>query len=192
MLPAGIRHLVARMIQACFIVGLLAMFSYAAGLHNVLRMKSPAAGAWWNAHEFYFMEGAATALGLLVALRVGMRLAEGTDSIRYLAIAALALDAALLMPLTFLCADIARIGADGGAIVAPNRMAGFAGFATGKLLDKLLMAGDYVLKTAAFGFLLGLALFGALLVIAIVGAERGGAAISTPRRPIDDEAATKS
>ena len=180
MLPAGIRHLVARLIQACFIVGLLAMFSYAAGLHNVLRMKSPAAGAWWNAHEFYFMEGAATALGLLVALRVGMRLAAEADSIRYLAIAALALDAALLMPLTYLCADIARIGADDGAIVAPNRMAGFAGFATGKLLDKLLMAGDYVLKTAAFGFLLGLALFGALLVIAIVSAERGGAAISTP------------
>jgi hypothetical protein len=180
MLPAGIRHLVARMIQACFIVGLLAMFSYAAGLHNVLRMKSPAAGAWWNAHEFYFMEGAATALGLLVALRVGMRLAAEADSIRYMAIAALALDAALLMPLTYLCADIARIGTDGGAILAPNRMAGFAGFVTGKLLDKLLLAGVYVLKTTAFGFLLGLALFGAVLVIAIGSAERGGAALSTP------------
>jgi hypothetical protein len=58
-------------------------------------------------------------------------------------------------------------------------MAGFAGFMTGKLLDKLLLAGVYVLKTTAFGFLLGLALFGAVLVIAIVSAERG-VAISTP------------
>jgi hypothetical protein len=178
-LPMGIRHLVGRLVQASFIVGLLAMYSYATEYHNVLRMKSPAAGAWWNVHEFYFMEGAATAFGLLVALRIGVRLAAEADSIRYMAIAALALDAALLMPLTYLCADIARIGANGGAIVAPNRMAGFAGFMTGKLLDKLLLAGVYVLKTTAFGFLLGLALFGAVLVIAIVSTERGGAAIST-------------
>jgi hypothetical protein len=180
MLPEGIRRLVGRLLEACFIVGLLAMYSYAVEYHNTLRMKSPAAGAWWNAHEFYFMEGTATALGLLMALRVGVRLAAEADSIRYLAISALALDAALLIPLTYLCADVARIGADGGAIVALDRMARFAGFEGGKLLDKLLTAGDYVLKTAAFGFLLGLALFGAVLVVAILSAERSGAAIKSP------------
>jgi len=175
MLPAGMRQLIARLIQACFIVGLLALFSYAVGLHNVIRMKAPSAGAWWNAHEFYFMEGAATALGLLVALRVGVRLAAEADRLRYLAIVALALEAALLTPLTYLCARLARIGADGGAIFAPSRMAAFAGFETARLLAKLLMAAVYFLKTAAFGFLLGLALFGAVLVGAIVSARSGGA-----------------
>ena len=173
------RHLIARLIQVCLIVGLLAMFSYASGLHNLVRMKAPGAGAWWNAHEFYFMEGAATALGLLVALRVGLRLAAEADRSRYLATITLALEAALLMPLTYLCARVARIGADGGAIVAPNRMAALAGFETAKLLDKALIAGLYFLKTVAFGFLLGLALFGAVLVGAIMSARSGGASIET-------------
>jgi hypothetical protein len=128
------RRLIGRLTQLCCIVGLLAMFSYAVGLHSVVRMKAPAAGAWWNAHEFYFMEGAATALGLLVALRVGVRFAAVAASIRYLAPVALALEAALLLPLTRLCARVARFGADGGAIVAPNRMAAYAGFESGKKL----------------------------------------------------------
>jgi hypothetical protein len=171
------RHLIGRLIQACLIVGLLAMFSYAVGLHNVVRMKAPAAGAWWNAHEFYFMEGAATGFGLLVALRVGVRFAAEAASMRYLATITLALEAALLIPLTHLCARVARIGADGGAIVAPNRMAAFAGFETAKLLDKLLIAALYFLKTVAFGFLIGLALFGAVLVGVIVNSRSGGASI---------------
>lgn len=165
--------------QASLIVGLLAMFSYAAGLHNVVRMKTPVAGAWWNAHEFYFMEGAATAFGLLVALRVGLRFAAEAARLRYLAIVALSLETALLMPLTGLCARVARIGADGGAIVAPNWIAAYAGFETGKLLDKLLMAAVYFLKTVAFGFLLGLALFGVVLVGVIVSAQSTGASVDS-------------
>ena len=179
MLPAGMRHLMGRLIQASFVIGLLATFSYAAGLHNVVRMKAPAAGAWWNAHEFYFMEGAATAFGLLVALRVGARLVAGADPPRYLTAITLALEAALLMPLTYLCARVARIGADGGSIVAPNRIAAFTGFERGRLLDKLLIAVLYFLKTAAFGFLIGLALFGAVLVGAILSAHGGGASVET-------------
>ena len=171
------RQLIGRLTQACVIVGLLAMLSYASGLHNAVRMKAPDAGAWWNAHEFYFMEGAATALGLLVALRVGVRVAAEAASTRYLAPVPLALEAALLMPLTHLCARVARIGADGGAIVAPDRMAAYAGFESGKMLDKLLIAALYFLKTVAFGFLIGLALFGAVLVAAIVSARSGGASI---------------
>jgi hypothetical protein len=171
------RHLIARLIQASVLIGLLAMFSYASGLHNVVRMRAPAAGAWWNAHEFYLMEGAATALGLLVALRVGVRFAAEAVSIRYLAPVALALESTLLMPLTHLCARVARIGADGGAIVAPNRMAAYAGFESGKMLDKLLIAALYFLKTVGFGFLLGLALFGAVLAGAIMSARSDSASI---------------
>jgi hypothetical protein len=171
------RHLIARLIQASVLIGLLAMYSYVSGLHNVMRMRAPAAGAWWNAHEFYFMEGAATALGLLIALRVGVRFAAEAASIRYLAPVALALEAALLLPLTRLCARVARIGAEGGAIVALNRMAAYAGFESGKMLDKLLITALYFLKTVGFGFLLGLAIFGAVLVGAIISARSDGASI---------------
>jgi hypothetical protein len=184
-----LRHLVARLIQVCVVVGLLATFSYASGLHNVVRMRAPAAGAWWNAHEFYLMEGAATALGLLVALRVGVRFAAEGASLRYLAPVTLVLEAALLMPLTRLCARVARIGADGGAIVAPNLMAAYAGFVSGKMLDKLLIAALYFLKTMGFGFLLGLALFGAVLAGAIASARSGGASIDA--RDVRSSAATR-
>jgi hypothetical protein len=169
------RHLIARLIQLCFIIGLLAMVSYASGLHNVVRMRAPAAGAWWNAHEFYLMEGAATALGLLAALRIGVRVAAEAGSIRYLVPVTLALETVLLIPLTHLCARVARIGADGGAIIVPNRMAAYVGFESGKMLDKLLIAALYFLKTMSFGFLLGLALFGAVLVGAMMSARTGSA-----------------
>jgi hypothetical protein len=184
------RQLIGRLIQASVVIGLLAMFSYASALHNMVRMKAPAAGAWWNAHEFYFMEGSATALGLLVALRVGVRFAAEAASIRYLAPVTLALEAALLMPLTHLCARVARIGADGGAIVAPTRMAAYAGFESAKMLDKLLIAALYFLKTVGLGFLLGLALFGALLAGAIVSERSGGA--STDSRNTRSSAASQS
>jgi hypothetical protein len=174
------RHLVVRLIQVSLLVGLLAMFSYAAGLHNMVRMKAPAAGAWWNAHEFYFMEGAATAFGLVVALLIGLRLVAGTGRLRRLAAIMLASEAALLIPLTHLCARVARIGADGGAIVASNRMAAYAGFESAKMLDKLLIAALYFLKTVAFGFLIGLAAFGAVLVGAIMTAQGDGASVDAP------------
>jgi hypothetical protein len=178
------RRLIGRLTQLCCIVGLLAMFSYAVGLHSVVRMKAPAAGAWWNAHEFYFMEGAATAFGLLVALRVGVRFAAEAARLRYLATIALVLEAALLIPLTYLCARIARIGADGGAIIAPSRIAAYAGFESGKMLDKLLIAALYFLKTAAFGFLLGLALFGIVLVGALVSGESSDSSIVKQKNEI--------
>ena len=55
------------------------MFSYAAELAQHGADKSAGCGRLWNAHEFYFMEGAATAFGLLVALLIGLRLVAGTS-----------------------------------------------------------------------------------------------------------------
>lgn len=173
MRSAGVRKLIRRLIEAACFVGFVATVSYGAEAHNVLRAMAPAAGAWWNAHEFYLMEGSATALGLLAAIRVGLRFAAESEPAGALAAATLVLDAVLLVPLTHLCADVARVGADGVA-VAQGRMAGYAGFAAGRFLDKLLTAGVYFLKTAAFGFLLGLALFGAVLAGVIVGAGGAG------------------
>jgi len=162
------RKLLARLSQLSMVVGFFALLSDASGLHGVLRMRAPAAGAWWNAHAFYFMEGAATALGLLLALWIGVRLAAEADRLKYPAPIALAFEAALLLPQTHLCARIARIGADGTPIVAPGTIAGFTGFETGRFLGKLLIAAAYFFKTLAFAFLFGQALFGAVLAGAIL------------------------
>ncbi len=171
-IPA-IRRLLRYLTEASVLVGVLSTLSYASGFHGVLRAMAPAAGAWWNRYEFHFMEGAATALGLLIALRLGLRLAEAATG-RRPALAALALDALLVVPLTHLCAAAARVGADSVAPVAPGRIASFAGYAGGRMLDKLLIAGVYFLKTAGFAFLIGLGLFGAVLVVASVSARSGG------------------
>ena len=48
------------------------------------------------------------------------------------------------------------------------------------MLDKLLIAALYFLKTVAFGFLIGLAAFGAVLVGAIMTAQGGGASVDAP------------
>jgi hypothetical protein len=168
--------MIALLSQASLVVGLMAALSYGAKLHTAVRMRAPAAGAWWNAHEFYLMEGAATALGLLLALRIGLRLAVEADRLCYPAAVTLALDAALLLPLSSLCARLARIGADGDTVVVPDRIAAFVGFAPDKLFDNLLTVSLYFVKTAAFASLLGLALFAAVLVGAIVCPSRHGAA----------------
>ncbi len=181
---AGIRRLLRYPTEASFVVGILSTFSYAAEFHNVLRAIAPAAGAWWNRYEFHFMEGAATALGLLIALRVGLRFAEAAAS-RRLALAALALDAVLVVPLTHLCAAAARVGADATGAVAPGRIASFAGYVGGRLLDKLLIAGVYFVKTVGFAFLLGLGLFGAVLVVAIVSARSRGPIEAVQPSPAD-------
>jgi len=179
------RCLIALLSQASLVVGLLAALSYGAELHTAVRMRAPAAGAWWNAHEFYLMEGGATALGLLLALRIGLRLAAEADRLRYPAVVTLALNAALLLPLSSLCSRAARIGVDGDVAVVPDRIAAFAGFAPSKLFDNLLTAGLYFVKTAAFASLLGLALFGTVLAGAMVRASRHGAT-GLDSQPDDD------
>jgi hypothetical protein len=180
----GVRRLIRRLIEGSLLIGVVSTFSYATELHNVLRAMAPAAGAWWNQYEFHFMEGAATALGLLIALRIGLRFAE-TELGRRLALAALVLDAVLVAPLTHLCAAAGRVGADGTGAVATSRIASFAGYADGKLLDKLLIAGVYFLKTAAFGFLLGLGLFGAMMVGVIASARGSGRIAVAQPSPAD-------
>jgi hypothetical protein len=159
----GIRRFIGRLILASLVIGFLSTLSYATPLHDLLRRISPHAAAWWYASEFYFMEGAATALGLLVALQVGLRLAADAEVGRRLAIAALILDAVLIVPLTNLCARVARIGSGAEATASTGRLIERFGFVTAKILDMVLAAGVYFLKTAGFGFLLGLGLVGAVM-----------------------------
>lgn len=173
----GIRRLIHYLVEGSVLIGVVSTISYAGEGHNALRAVAPAAGAWWNRYEFHFMVGAATALGLLFALRAGLRLIEA-DLHRNLALATLVLDAVLLMPLSRLCAAAARTGADGTGGAAASGIASFAGVAGDKHLDKLLIASVYFLKTVGFGFLLGLGLFAAVLV-GVIARARGDGRIET-------------
>ena len=63
------------------LIGLIAAASYAMGATIALRVAMPALGAWLDAHQFYLMEGGATAFGLIVGIRIGRRCAAGGTSI---------------------------------------------------------------------------------------------------------------
>lgn len=170
------------LIGGSLLVGIVSTLSYGAQIQNLMRMVAPGAGAWWSDYQFYFMAGSATAVGLLVALRVGLRFVD-PESARRGALVSLALDAVLILPLTHLCTIVARVGAHGGSVVVQNAIASFVGYTIAKRLDMLIVAGTYFLKTAAFGFLLGLGLFGAILAGVILTAHGGdGIAGAEPPR----------
>lgn len=178
-----IRRLIRNLLEVSLLVGIISTLSFGAEIQNLLRAMAPGVGAWWSDYQFYFMAGAATAFGLLAALRLGLRLVD-PESHRRLALAALALDAMLIVPLSDLCAAVARVDA-GGSVVTFSRFASFAGYAGGKLVDKLIVAGVYFLKIAAFGFLFGLALFGAVMVMLIFSPNGGGRIASAQASQVD-------
>jgi len=67
--------LLERLTFLALLIGLVTAASYALGTTTALRIFKPATGAWLEVHQFYLMEGSATALGLIIGIRVGRRLA---------------------------------------------------------------------------------------------------------------------
>ena len=177
------RRLIRVLIEASVLVGVVSTLSYATEVHNLLRAQAPVAGAWWYAYEFYFMEGAATALGLLIALCVGLRFGAAAEVWRRLAIITLVLDAVLLVPLTYMCTRVARVGADAVGLVGSDRLIGILGFVPGEFLGKILMAGAYFLKTAGVGFLLGIALVAVVMAALMSMQGRQGSTETVSTNP---------
>lgn len=151
------------------VIGLAALVSYSQGAHIALRYFAPAGGAWWNRHEFWLMEGSATLLGLLAGIRFTARLVDDSRLARRAAAGALITALLLLLPLTRLCANVARLG--WGVASAREWFVARAGYESGIRLDRFFMAGAYFLKTAGFATLVGLALMAAALV-AVMLTER--------------------
>jgi len=154
-------------------VGLLSIVSYATGAAILLRMAQPKLGASWDANQFYFMEGAATALGLLIAIRLGRRLISesetATRSTMWTGIAA----AVVFAPLIHLCSTAARLGPEAFGFGAQNWVIGRTGYEVGKQLDKVLIAGIYFLKTTCLALIAGLALVA--IVVAVIFVSGAGA-----------------
>jgi len=154
--------------------GIVATLSYATGAATVLRIIDPSYGAWWDAHQFHLMEGAATALGLLIGIRIGLRFVADAEVRSRSAIAAFVLALLALAPMLYVCSSVARLGWRASSGATESRIIGYAGYGGGKQLDKVLIAGVYFLKTTGFALLAGLAL--TAIVTAAAAASIGGAA----------------
>src|SRR5260370_18764085 len=70
-MPKRTPALLGRLTLLAAFVGVISTLSYAVSAPMAIRQVNPDFGAWWDLNQFYFMEGAATALGLLVGIRIG-------------------------------------------------------------------------------------------------------------------------
>jgi hypothetical protein len=147
------------------IAGVLATLSYAVDAPRYIRAENSPLGAWLDGYEFQIMEGAATALGLLLGVRIAARL-SGAAQYRWWSVGlAILVAIAALIPLMIICQAAARLGWNGNSATVASWIAGYGGYTGGRELDKVLIAGVYFLKTTALALLAGTALAG--LVIGI-------------------------
>jgi len=165
--PKSKSALLGRLTLLAVLVGLISTLSYALSMPMIIRRVHPDFGAWWDLNQFYFMEGAATALGLLTGIRLGRSFVSDTPARTRGANVALLFGIIVLIPLMHLCAEAARISWGASSSVTQGVIVGHIHVA-GKPLDKVLMTGVYFFKTAGFGALAGLALF-AIAAVAFMG-----------------------
>jgi hypothetical protein len=161
-------------------IGAIATLSYGSGAEIAVRYLDPPVGAWWNEHEYYLMVTAGAAWGMLVGIRIGARAVAG-EALRRRATAAALIAGAVILPIAATyCARIARFGWRGESGAIDDRLAAFAGYSAGNILDKVLIAGVYFLKVAGFALIAGLAVFAVAAAAALAAegseGERAGTA----------------
>jgi hypothetical protein len=150
--------LLERLTFLALLIGLVAAASYALGTTTALRVFKPALGAWLDAHQFYLMEGGATALGLIVGIRLGRRLAAESVGGRHGANFVMILAALAWAPLIHVCAVAARLGWSGRGGNFASWIVGREGYETGARFLRLFITAIYFLKTAGLAALAGLAM----------------------------------
>lgn len=154
----------ARLTFVALLLSVVFTLSYGAGAHIAVRYFSPSFGAWWNSNEFAIVECAAAALGMLIGIRIGARLVHG-GALKSRAMMAAVIACALALPI------VGRVGAEvarfkfisGGSVNA--WMIDRFGYDIGMFLDKLLAAGVYSIKIAAFALPVGMILFGVAIAL---------------------------
>jgi hypothetical protein len=158
--PAWMRRLTALAIT----LGVIATLSYGTGAHIAVRYLNPPLGAWWNSNEFAIVECAAAAVGMLIGIRIGARLVNG-GALRNRSMIAAVIVCALALPIVGrVSAEIARLRFTSGASANAWLIDRF-GYDVGMFSDKLLVAGVYSIKIAAFALPVGMVLFGAAIAI---------------------------
>ncbi|MGB8412405.1 MAG: hypothetical protein WCE23_06225 [Candidatus Binatus sp.] len=174
--PAWMRRLTALAVA----VGVIATLSYGTGAHIAVRYLNPSLGAWWNSNEFAIVECAAAAVGMLIGIRFGARLVNG-GALRNRSMIAAVIVCALVLPIVArVGAEIARLRFTSGASANAWLIDRF-GYDVGMFLDKLLMAGAYSIKIAAFALPAGMVLFGAAIAIFMTAKPVGDTAAAISR-----------
>jgi hypothetical protein len=168
----------ARLTFVALLLSVLFTLSYGTGAHIAVRYFSPSFGAWWNSNEFAIVECAAAALGMLIGIRIGARLVHG-GALKNRAMTAAVIGSALALPIVGrIGAEVARFKFTSGGLVNAWLIDRF-GYDSGLFLDKLLAAGVYSIKIAAFALPVGMILFGlaiALFMTAEPAGDTAGAA----------------
>lgn len=154
--------------------------SYGSGAHIAVRYFSPSFGAWWNANEFAILECATSALGMLIGIRIGARLVQA-GALRNRSMIAAVIVGALALPIVGrVGAEIARFRFTNGGSTRAWLIDRFA-YDTGMFLDKLLAAGVYSIKIAAFALLVGMILFGLAITVFMTAEPVGRTASATSK-----------
>jgi len=144
------------------------MFSYSLTASELMRSDNPALAAWWEAHQFHFMEAGATAFGVLLGIRIAGSFVTGRDQRSRAGWVALVFAIIAFAPLIHVCAAAARLGWNGSGASVASWLISREGYETGRQIDKIMIAGVYFLKTAGFALLAGLGLMAIACVAAIV------------------------
>ena len=153
-----------RLTFVAILLGAVFTMSYGSGAHIVVRYLNPVFGAWWNSNEFAIAECAAAAVGMLVGIRIGARLVTDVALRNHSMIAAVIVSALALPIVGRVGAEVARFRFTSGASANAWLIDRF-GYDTGMFLDKLLAAGLYSIKIAAFALPVGMILFGVAIAI---------------------------
>jgi len=148
-----------RLTFVALLLGAVFTLSYGTGAHIAVRYLNPPFGAWWNSNEFAILECAAAAIGMLSGIRIGARLVNDAALKNRSMIAAVIVSALVLPIVGRIGAQIARFKFTSGASANELLIDRF-GYDTGMFLDKLLTAGVYSIKIAAFALPVGMILFG--------------------------------
>ena len=148
-------------------VGLISLLSYSLTASELMRSDNPALAAWWEAHQFHFMEGGATAFGLLLGIRIASGFVVGPGERSRTGLAALVFAIIAFAPLIHVCAMAARLGWNGRGASFASWLISHEGYETGRQIDKVMIAGVYFLKTVGFALLAGLGLMAVACVAAV-------------------------
>ena len=170
----------ARLTFVALLLSVVFTLSYATGAHMAVRYFSPSFGAWWNSNEFVIVECAAAALGMLIGIRIGARLVHG-GALKNRSMIAAVIGCALVLPIVGrVGAEVARFKFTSGAS-ATAWLSDRFGYDSGMFLDKLLAAGVYSFKIAAFALPVGMIFFGVEIALFMTGEPVGDTAGATSK-----------
>ena len=153
-----------RLTFVAILLGAVFTMSYGSGAHIAVRYLNPPFGAWWNSNEFAIFESAASAVGMLIGIRIGA-LMVNDGALRNRSMIAAVIVSALALPVVArVDGEVARFRFTSGAFANAWLIDRF-GYDAGMFLDKLLAAGVYSIKIAAFALPVGMILFGVAIAI---------------------------